>query len=318
MALFPGVAFSKKAYPSVMKTTLLTIFALTLSAGARGDVSPVQLESTVPSISIAYAGQGSDPTIGPYYRFSVRNNSTHSVTGFHLFEVPDSIQKSSGSYACDGTCMAVELNGDSADPMIKAGASFDLHVPLKDASRWPTIWIDAAVFDNYTYEGDKKIAWHLGLAQIATQAAFDRIKPLLDGIATDTTNSDSGKAQELQSELKAISVDVEPEMIQRFNYWFPNTPDCSHEFDRLMQNTAAAATHIIERELEKYISGADGAGATFTIWLASINDYMHKGHIGCVGCSDLPSGASSASTEFQACPAPGASATTQKPLLQSN
>src|SRR5580658_8372819 len=170
MALFPGVAFSKKRYANVMKTTLITIFALALAAGARGDVSPVQLEGTVPSISIAYAGQGSDPTIGPYYRFSVRNNSTHSVTGFHLFEVPDSIQKSNGSYACDTSCTGVALNGDSADPIIKAGESFDLHVPLKDAARLPTIWIDAAVFDNYTYEGDKKVASHLGLAQIATQA----------------------------------------------------------------------------------------------------------------------------------------------------
>jgi hypothetical protein len=301
-----------------MRTALIAIFILAVLPRAHGDVSPVQLESSVPSVKITYAGKGSDPTLGSYYRFSVRNNSTHSVTGFHLFEVPDSIQKTNGSYACDVSCTGVALNGDSADPMIKAGESFDLHVPLKDAARLPTIWIDAAVFDNYTYEGDKKIASHLGLAQIATQAAFDRVKPLLDGIATDTSNSDSGKAEELQSELKAISVDVEPEMVQRFNYWFPNTTDCSHDFDRLMQSTAAAAIRIIEGQLENYIAGADGAGTPFSTWLVSINDYMHKGHIGCVGCSDLPSGASSASTEFQVCPAPGASAANQRPLPPAN
>ena len=301
-----------------MRTALIAIFILAVSPRAHGDVSPVQLESSAPSVKITYAGQGSDPAIGSYYRFSVRNNSTHSVTGFHLFEVPDSIQKTNGSYPCDASCTGGALNGDRADPMIKAGESFDLHVPLKDAARLPTIWIDAAVFDNYTYEGDKKIASHLGLAQIATQAAFDRIKPLLDGIAADTSNSDSGKAEELQSELKAISVDVEPEMVQRFNYWFPNTTDCSHDFDRLMQSTAAAAVRIIEGQLENYIAGVDGAGTPFSTWLASINDYMHMGHIGCVGCSDLPSGASSASTEFQVCPAPGASAASQRPLQPAN
>ncbi len=301
-----------------MKTTLIAIFALALSAAVQGDVSPMQLESTVASITISYSGQGSDPSIGPYYRFSVRNNSSHSVTGFHLFEVPDSIQKANGSYPCDASCMAVALNGDTSDPMIKAGESFELHVPPKDAARWPTIWVDAAVFDNYTYEGDKKIASRLGLTQIAAQAAFDRMKPLLDGIATDTTNSDSGKAEELRSELNAISVDVEPEMIQRFNYWFPNTPDCGHEFSRLMQDTAASSIRIIERELEKYISGADGSATPFSTWLASINDYMHKGHVGCVGCSALPNGASSASSEFQACPAQPPSTTSQSPSRPSN
>jgi hypothetical protein len=81
-----------------------------------------------------------------------------------------------------------------------------------------------------------------------------------------------------------------------------------------MQNTAMAAMRIIEGELDKYISGSEGAGTPFSAWLASMNDYMHKGHIGCVGCSDLPGGAATASTEFQTCPAPRASATSQKPL----
>jgi len=44
--------------------------------------------------------------------------------------------------------VGVALDGDSADPMIKAGESFDMRVPPKDAARLPTIWIDAAVFDN--------------------------------------------------------------------------------------------------------------------------------------------------------------------------
>ncbi|MGC1684449.1 MAG: hypothetical protein WA734_02405 [Candidatus Acidiferrales bacterium] len=300
-----------------MKSALIATFILSLSAGANADVSPVQFETSVPSVVITYAGQGTDPSVGIYYRFSLKNNSTHGVTGFHLFEVPESIQKTNGTYACDTSCTGVGLNGDSADPMIKPGQSFDLHVPPKDAARLPTIWIDAAVFDNYTYEGDKKIASRLGLSQIATQAAFDRVKPLLDGISTDTANSDSGKAVELLSELKAISVEVEPEMIQRFNYWFPNTADCNHDFDRIMQNTAAAALRSIEGQLETYIAGADGTGAPFSAWLASVNNYMHKGHVGCVGCSDLPSAASSAPAEFQPCPAAGASAANQLPTTSN-
>jgi hypothetical protein len=316
MIRFSSVPCSKVAYASLMKSALIAIFVLSLSGRAHADVSPVQLESSVPSIVITYAGQGAD-AIGSYYRFSVRNNSPHGVTGFHLFEVPESIQKTNGTYACDAFCTGSALNADSADPMIKPGQAFDLHVPSKDAARLPTIWIDAAVFDNYTYEGDKKTASRLGLAQIATQAAFDRIKPLLDGISSDTGDSDSGKAAELLSELKAISVEVEPEMIQRFNYWFPNTADCNHDFDRLMQNTAAAALRSIEGQLESYISGADGTGTPFSTWLASVNDYMHKGHVGCVGCSDLPSGASSASTDFQACPASGASAANQQPMVSN-
>jgi len=89
MMSFSSLSFSKVAYASLMRTALVTIFVLALSVVAHADVSPVQLESSVPSITITYAGQGSDPTIGVYYRFSVRNNSTHGVTGFHLFEVPD-------------------------------------------------------------------------------------------------------------------------------------------------------------------------------------------------------------------------------------
>jgi hypothetical protein len=84
-----------------------------------------------------------------------------------------------------------------------------------------------------------------------------------------------------------------------------------------MQNTAAAALRSIEGQLESYISGADGTGTPFSTWLASVNDYMHKGHVGCVGCSDLPSGASSASTDFQACPASGASAANQQPMVSN-
>jgi hypothetical protein len=284
---------------------------LVLCILTQADVSPVQLESKAPSITITYAGQGSEPAIGPYYRFAVTNKSSHGVTGFHVFQIPDSVQKVEGNYACNDTCVGVPLNGDSADPMIKPGAAFDLRVPLKDAAKWPTILIDAAVFDNYTYEGDEKIASRLGLAQIANQAAFDSMKPLLDNIAGETNATDSGKAEELRSELNAITVNVEPEMIQRFNFWFPNTPDCDHEFGKLMQSTAIAAVHAVQRELEKYTSGANASGMSFSAWLASINEYMHTGHIGCAGCSTMPSGASSAPSEFLVCPTSRGPAPTQ-------
>jgi len=293
-----------------MKSGISAAIFLVLSPWVRADVSPVQLESSVPSISITYGGQGSDPTIGPYYRFAVRNNSSHGVTGFHLFQIPESVQKVDGRYPCESSCAGVALNGDSSDPMIKPGATFDLRVPPKDAAKWPTISVDAAVFDNYTYEGDEKLASKLGLAQIANQSAFDALKPLLDGIAKETDSTDSGKAEELRSELHAITVTVQPEMVQRFNYWFPNMPDCGHELGRLMQSTGEAAVRVVERDLEKYISGADGAGTSFTNWITSINEYMHTGHIGCAGCSALPTGASSASTEFQPCPSQSGSAQT--------
>jgi hypothetical protein len=293
-----------------MRFGVLAAFAVAMSVSALADVSPVQLESAVPSITITYSGQGSDPTIGPYYRFAVRNNSSHGVTGFHVYQIPDSVQKVDGKYSCDASCASVALNGDISDPMIKPGATFDLRVPPKDAAKWPTILVDAAVFDNYTYEGDEKIASRLGLAQIANQAAFDAMKPLLDGVVKEIDNTDSGKAEELRSQLHTITLNVEPEMVQRFNYWFPNMPDCGHDLSRLMQSTGDAAVRVVERDLEKYISGAAGGGMSFSSWIASVNDYMHTGHIGCAGCSVVPSGASAASTEFLPCPAQPGSAST--------
>src|ERR1700733_15895364 len=114
MTCFSSVRCSKVAYASLMKSALIAIFILSLSARANADVSPVQFESSVPSVVITYAGQGTDPSVGIYYRFSLRNNSTHGVTGFHLFEAPESIQKTIGSYVYAPSSSVIGLNGDSA------------------------------------------------------------------------------------------------------------------------------------------------------------------------------------------------------------
>jgi hypothetical protein len=285
-----------------MKTATLVVCILAVAlVPVHSDVSPVRLESSASSIELAFTGQGTDPSIGAFYHFAVRNHSSHAVTGFHVYQIPESVQKTDGKYACNDSCTGTSLLGDNADPMIEAGESFDLHIPLEDAARWPTILLDAAIFDNYTYQGDEKTAARLGVQQIGNQAEFDRVKPLLDAVAADTSMSDSAKADRLHSELAALSSDVEPQMIQRFNFWFPSLADCDHEFSRSMSGAAAAAKDVVERDLEKYTTGAYSA-LTFAQWIDKTNQYLKRAHIGCAGCSALPAAAASASASFQTCP----------------
>ena len=290
-----------------MRTAALVVWVFAVALlPVRSDVSPVRLESSASSIELAFTGQGNDPSIGAFYHFAVRNHSSHAVTGFHVYQIPDSVQKTDGKYACNGSCAGTSLLGDNTDPMIEPGESFDLHIPLEDAARWPTILVDAAIFDNYTYQGDEKTAARLGVEQIGNQAEFDRIKPLLDAVAADTSLNDSAKADRLHSELAALSTDVEPQTIQRFNFWFPGIADCDHEYSRVVGGVATAARDVIERELDKYIAGAYSS-QTFAQWIDKTNLYLKRAHFGCPGCSALPAAGASASTSFQSCPAGAAS-----------
>jgi hypothetical protein len=286
-----------------MKAAVAATFFLAFSVfAAQSETSPVKLESSAPSLEIVFAGQGNDASIGAFYHFSVRNRSSHGVIGFHVFQIPESIQKSNGVYACNENCNGTSLVGDNTDPMIKPGDAFDLHVPIEDAAKWPTMWADAAIFDNYTYQGDEKRAARLGVEEIGNQAEFDRVKPLLDAIESDASMSDSAKGDRLHSELSALSTDLEPEMIQRFNFWFPKLSDCDHEYARLMSGTAASARDVIARDLEKFNSGAY-SNVTLSQWIEKTNLYLKQAHIGCSGCAALPAAGASAPSTFQACTA---------------
>jgi hypothetical protein len=291
-----------------MKAAMVVICVLAFAVFvAHSDVSPVHLESSAPSIEIVFTGQGSDPSIGAFYHFAVRNHSSHGVTGFHVYQIPDSVQKTDGKYACNSACSGTSLLGDKSDPMIKPGEAFDLHVPLEDAAKWPTLWADAAIFDNYTYEGDEKIAARLGVEQIGNQAEFDRVKPLLDAVSADSSTADSAKGESLKSQISALPTTIEPQMIQRFNFWFPNLPDCDHEYARLMSGASAAARDVIERDLDKFNSGAY-TGMSFSQWIEKTNEYLSRAHIGCSKCGVLPTSASNAATAFVACPVAPANA----------
>src|SRR5215471_9458019 len=166
----------------MISSTKATVAVCLLVASAWAqNTSPVRTESRARSLSISFDGQD-----GIDYKFKIHNQSSHAVTAFNLLLVPDGVPKVAGRYLCHDQCAAHRQVGDKAQPVIKADETIsDLKFEITSVVNGAVV-VEAAIFDDQSFEGEEPAAAFLLAAQIGGQAAHDRLEPIISSIISSS------------------------------------------------------------------------------------------------------------------------------------
>jgi hypothetical protein len=274
-----------------MKTTLAV--CLLVAAAWAQNAASVHTESRARSLHISFEGQD-----GIDYKFKVHNDSSHAVTAFSLLLVPDGVQKVAGTYLCHGQCSGSSQIGDNARPVIKAGEStLDLSFEITSVVNGAIV-VEAALFDDESFEGDPQASGFLLASQIGGQAAHDRLKPNIDSVMSSSLD-DTSKANEIHSEVDGLANHLEPGMIETFKLWFPDLPDCNHPYARAMKKALVSNKQHVLDTLDQSIS----QGIPLAQWWNTTKEFFDG--LGCDDCAEAmkhPKHSSDSQVAAKACP----------------
>jgi hypothetical protein len=263
---------SQAEYDFSMKT-IVALCLLIASAWAQ-NASSVRTESRARSLSVSFDGQD-----GIYYKFKVHNESSHAVSAFNLLLVPDGVPKVAGLYLCHDQCSPSSQIGDKANPVIKAGETtsglrFEITNVVNGA-----IVVEAALFDDESFEGEAPAAGFLLASQIGGQAAHDRLEPAVSSIMSSSLD-DISKANQIRSDAAELAGHLQPEMIKTFKLWFPDLADCDHRYARAIKAALVSDKRHVLDTLDQSIS----QGAPLAQWWDTTKQYFAE--IGCDDCAE--------------------------------
>jgi len=244
---------------SDMKAVVAVFFLCLTSAWAQDAPSNLMMESSVPSIQITFAGQDS-----AYYKFSVKNVSDHGITAFNVSLLPAGFQKAAGKQKCGSRCGETGELGTKSRPVIAPGGTFPLSYPVNTVAGG--VMVEAALFDDDTFQGDERAAARLMAQKIGFQVEHDRILPIVSRVMSESRLDDPGKIVQIRQELEALSVEPDPVTIQNFQQRFSNSSDCGDSCTQIMQSTATSEKQLVLTKLEQFLSGDDPKEPSLAKW----------------------------------------------------
>jgi hypothetical protein len=250
-------------------------------------VSPLVLESQVPSLTIRFTGEAaSDATDGLKhdYKLVFKNISQHQVTALNVLWVSAGTPQKNNDYDCSHACAGTALVGTRADPIIKPGETYDFKVPTDRASEFPAIVLRAALFDDHTFEGDQLQAIFLATSQLGNQSMWERLVPLIENVMADANADDLAKAEQIRLGVNKLSTEPDSAMIKAFRAEFPHFTDVM-TFEQMKNNmriSSAAVKRTTLERLESFSSGRNGS-RTLAQWWEATKWEIHS--YGCAGCS---------------------------------
>lgn len=163
--------------------------------------------SNVPSIQVELVSQAQAG-----YEVAVRNTSARAVLGYSV----------SSSLADENSGHAVLSRRHGSEPLlISPGAvrQETVYCPPGTRNQPCDYVLQAALFDDGTYEGDPENAARMKARILASDILQRRVQELIDSTMKDTTLDDAGRIAALRERLQAL----------------PNTPDKATEQDILKQ-----------------------------------------------------------------------------------
>jgi hypothetical protein len=259
-----------------MKAVLGICFLCFTSAWAQDVPSDIVLESAVPSVQISFAGQD-----GPNYRFLIRNTSEHGITAFNLRLVPKGSVKAVGKLLCDSGCGENGELGTKSRPVISQGGTFQLTFPISGVQGG--LLIEAAVFNDDTFQGDESAAARLLAEKIGFQAEYDRILSAVDKAMSVPGLDDPGKALLVRQELEALPVAPDPETVQKFQQRFPNLPDCGDQCAQIMEGASSNEKQVVLTKFEQFSSRDNTSETSLAQWWKATKAYITD--FGCDNCT---------------------------------
>jgi hypothetical protein len=262
-----------------MKAVLAAFFLCLASAWAQDVPTNLEMTSAVTAVKISFAGQD-----GPNYKFIVHNVSDHGITAFNIRLLPQNQQRAGSKLPGAECCGENGELGTRSSPVIAAGGTFPLSYPVTSITGG--IMVEAALFDDDTFQGEGPAAAHLLAQKIGFQAEHDRILPAVDKIMSDSRLDEPGKLVQIKQELEWLSVEPDPGTMQTFQQRFPNLPDCGQPCAEMMASTARSEKQLVLTKLEEFTSGNGPAATSLTQWWDATKKYITS--YGCYDCGADP------------------------------
>jgi hypothetical protein len=258
---------------------IIAVCLLMSAAFAQEAAQPVQTESYAPSLTVSLAGKQEG-----FYQFTIANASGHAVTAFALSAVPSGIVKGQSGFTCDSRCSGSFALGDVARPAIKVGSSLRQRVAISRVNGG-TFVLNAAVFDDESYEGEETAAAQLVARQIGRQAEYDRIAGAINLVLnTNGNNSDAGRTALIRMKLSVLPTRLDAKMVRTFKLWFPELAGCAQQYARLMKNAAASEKQQVLKNMEKFARGNIPGNPSLAQWWQTTQEVLASA--GCNGCGN--------------------------------
>ena len=177
-----------------------------------------QTVSKAPSVQIEITGE--DRT---FYHVALHNLSTKVVTGFTV-----DLPRKDGS----------SNQSESGPHVIAAGAThhFQFSIPV---TGWRTtagyvgdpppltMVLEAAIFDDGSFEGDVDAAAEMGAGQLAREIQQQRSVAIIDAIVADAGTDDVAKVARIRSAVASLTEEPEPQMFETLRAKFTGLSDPS-------------------------------------------------------------------------------------------
>ena len=191
--------------------------SLRLVPASGADVPQPRTATNVPSLALEIAGADRVK-----YKIEVRNLSSRGVLAFH-------INPAAGA-------------GSGTKPAIAPGGTRDIIMPVPRNGPPSVVVLDAAVFDDGTWEGEVHIAAMLAARHVGDAFQYRQIGKAFDDAPGNKGMDDSAAVVEITAEIGKLSEEPEPGMIEQVRHQFPELePD--KEEDTILRSEIATALH---------------------------------------------------------------------------
>jgi hypothetical protein len=155
------------------------------------------------------------------WKVAVHNLSAKTVTAFSIF-----------TPAFDGNGGGGQIRELDARQEIAPGATYEVQVSTAGGRRTTNgalvqdppasqIILDAAFYQDGSYEGDVKTASMIGARRIGAGIQRERVDQLVEGILSDDQASDKAKVARIRAEADRLAEDPDQQMIERVQSQFP-------------------------------------------------------------------------------------------------
>ena len=164
---------------------------------------PPQAVSKVPSMWMEIVGQDSTSC-----KVALHNLSAMTVTAFSIF-----------TPSFDGNGGGGVLEELGARDEIAPGASGEVRIGVAAGS--PQIILQAAFYEDGSYEGDVRAASEIGARRIGAGIQRQHVDQLVAGILSDDSTGDKAKVARIRTEADRLAEDPDQQMLERVQSEFP-------------------------------------------------------------------------------------------------
>jgi hypothetical protein len=258
IATHSGKLNDRVAFPELAGVGLEPITFRVVTSQSETSYHPV-LRSNAPSIHFDYATL--DRTHGT---LTLHNLSAKAIIGFQIGNNSD------GRSGWSGETMQRIAPGASGHTDITEGSSSFFTGTCVEAPKDATIFLQAVLFDDFSYEGNTYIAAKMAVGRLGSRLQSHRIKSLAEPILADAGLDDATRIERIRAAIRDLTIEPDADSLARLRAQFPGLPESDlpaleSEFRIEMNNRKLTADDDLRRYASDELPG-ENPGAFAQWW----------------------------------------------------